>query len=99
VASSLWVCLLLPVVHASLGSIYPNFAAGNDPEKVSTSSMGMVTLIISSSIALVLALSLDRYMTGAMSISAVWGIHLFVSVLAVFILVGISRNFIGRYEF
>jgi hypothetical protein len=39
--------LILALSHVLLGAIIPNFSQGNDPEKVSTSGMGLLTLLVS----------------------------------------------------
>lgn len=42
-----FLILLLAFFHSMLGSISPNFESGNEPEKVSTSALGIVTLGLS----------------------------------------------------
>jgi hypothetical protein len=97
--SSLWMVLVLPVVHSFSGAIYPDFALGNDPEKVSTSSMGILTVIIGLGLALIFALGLYKYINGGLDIPGVVAIYIFATAVTVFITGLISTNFIRRYEF
>lgn len=60
---SVAVMLLLSVVHACLGAIAPNFAMGDEPEKVSTSGMGLLTLLVSILVTSVSGFVIWRIMT------------------------------------
>jgi hypothetical protein len=42
-----WTLIVLALVQVLLGAVLPDFREGNNPEKVSTSGVGIVTLIVS----------------------------------------------------
>lgn len=83
VFSSLCIFILLKV-QVLLGSILPNFSEGNDPEKVSTSMMGIVTLFVSIAAAFAMVYLLSGILKGNIVVYTKF-LFLLVAVVILFI--------------
>jgi hypothetical protein len=90
--------LLLSVAQIYLGAIAPNFASGQDPEKISTSGMGLLTLFISATVAAGAGGIIMNVLSGSIPlITAVSGI-LSVSLLLILIIQYTAGSIARRYE-
>ena len=99
VASSIWGIFLLAISHTLLGAIFPNFELGRDPEKVSTSAMGIITLIVSVIIVSVIVFTLYWFLKNAITIWSVISIFFAFSIVLSSLLFLVSNYSIKRYEF
>lgn len=90
--------LFLSGINSILGAIYPNFGLGYDPEKVSTGSMGIITLLLSFLATVGLSFLLYKVISGQLS-----GINALLSVIFSGIFVSsffyvIATNQLRRYH-
>jgi hypothetical protein len=90
--------LILAISHVLFGAVLPNFSQGNDPEKVSTSGMGLLVLLVSGLLVTLTAQLIQYMITGL-----VGGIFFVTTLLAdgaVFILLlwFLSRESMKRWE-
>jgi hypothetical protein len=98
VGVSIVFVLILALLQVLVGAILPNFSQGNDPEKVSTSGMGLLALLVSG-LLVTLTAQLIRYMM----LGYVGGIF-FIAILlvagTVFLLLlwALSRELMKRWE-
>lgn len=96
---SVLAVFLLSLSNGFLGTIAPNFPQGHDPEKVSTSTMGITTLIVSMIITGAVVYSIYQFL------SRIWPAHvaimiiLGIGLLIILSLAFLSRLFSKRYEF
>jgi len=90
--------LVLALTHALLGAILPNFLQGNDPEKISTSGMGLLVLLVSGILVAgasqLITYSTDSSTGGVRSIVMLAGIGIAI----VISLWSLSRKFTQRWE-
>lgn len=91
--------LFLSLVNGFLGTIAPNFPQGSDPEKVSTSTMGIATLIVSIIITAVLSFTIYQFLNGVWPANLAIMITLGIGILIILPLNALSSYFSKRYEF
>lgn len=99
IALSIWGIFLLTISQALLGAIFPNFELGRDPEKVSTGTMGIFTLIVSIFITTVMVSSLYLFFKSAITIVGVVVIVFALSLPLLSLLFFASSYSLKRYEF
>lgn len=92
------VIVLLSVTHACLGAIAPNFAMGDEPEKVSTSGMGLLTLFVSVLITSVSGFVIWRIMTLRPDAPLLTGASFVLWAAASALLWAASEHALSRYE-
>lgn len=97
--SSLWTVLVLITILVFLGAIRPNFAEGLNPEKVSTSFMGITALVITSVITSVFSLSLYKYLNGEINPATLISAQLLMGVIPMVLLYFMSLHAVNKYEF
>jgi hypothetical protein len=97
--SSFWTVLVLLITLTFLGAIHPNFSDGLNPERVSTSSMGIAALIVSTVITSVFSLSLYKYINGGISLTAVILSQLLMGIIPLGLFYMASVSAIKKYEF
>lgn len=96
---SFLVIIWLSLVNVLLGSIFPNFNQGADSEKVSTSGMGIITLIIVVIITIFTSKWLYQVMKGTMAFQkfifllVVFGLTILISLFS------LARYFLKDYQF
>ncbi len=96
---SLLSIVVLAAVQAVMGSICPNFKEGNSPERVSTSIMGIVTLLVSLLLAAIFALLAYLLVTGALAAPFVLLIGLEVGLFFVVLFWVLARSHLRRLAF
>lgn len=90
--------LILALTHVLLGAVLPNFSQGNDPEKVSTSGMGLLVLCISG-LLVALTVRLIPFMTQGNVWSMFYiGIIAAAGIVFLFLLWIIARTSMKRWE-
>ncbi len=96
---SLIMIIIITLLQAFLGLINPNFSESHSAEKISTSYMGLITLVITTTLALGVAAGLDQYLSGnAFGILTITG-SVIIGLVLVGILGAVSRSGLRRYEF
>ncbi len=98
ISISVMFILILALSHVLLGAVLPNFSQGNEPEKVSTSGMGLLVLLVSG-LLVTLAAQLIRYMIEGRA-GGIFSVTIFFAAGAVFLFLlwGLSREFMKRWE-
>lgn len=96
---NIWGILVLTITQALLGSIFPNFELGRDPEKVSTGTMGITTLIASIVITTIIAFTLYWFLKNTISAAGVVVIVFTFNVTLLSLLYLLSSYSLKRYEF
>ena len=91
--------VLLSFSNGFLGTIVPNFSQGHDPEKVSTSTMGIVALIVSIIITGVVGYIIYQFLSGIWSSHGTIIVILEIGLLVILSLSLFSQYFSRRYEF
>lgn len=99
IALSLIMVIVLALVNCLMGAINPNFSQGDDPEKVSTSSIGLVTLFVSAAQVAGLCLLLYLVLTGNLETLSAFGLAVTGSILVILLLYGIAYYFLSHYQF
>lgn len=82
-----------------LGMICPNFSQAKDPEKVSTGSMGLLTLFVSIAIGAIYTILLRQVLSGTLDWITAMGTAIIWSILILSIIFYISRRSINHYRF
>lgn len=95
---SIWTIGLLALLHATAGMINPNFADGADPERVSTSVMGMVALGSSMLIIGVVCLGVYTFLRSGVMPAYFWIAFVLLSMMPFFLLTR-ARESVSDYEF
>jgi len=91
--------VLLTFINVFLGSILPNFKQGDDPEKVSTSGMGLLSFFSSVATTCFISWYLYAVLRNAISIETVF-ISLFTIGLLIFTaFFFLATYFLGKYAF
>lgn len=91
--------VILAVSQAILGSIFPNFSASKDPEKVSTSGMGLFTLTVSFLIGFSFIRGIDGIIVKSVSVGKILAILLLFYSIFLIILYKTAVKFMRQYEF
>ena len=89
--------IILAKVHTFLGAIFPNFAQGQDPEKISTSGMGFFTLFFSSLIAASSTFALYNYLTAKDFFTTIY--FIFFSLSSSFLIYLFAKAAMKKYQF
>lgn len=98
VVVSVWSIVLLTLMHASLGAVWPNFASGDDADRVSTSPMGFVTLFASVGLSIAVSAAVHTWLAGSMPLMALFG-GMSVLTLVIMFLYPLARLSSANYEF
>lgn len=77
---TIYSIVLLALAQGFLGTIYPNFAEGQSPERVSTSVMGIVSLLVSMAIITLMTFGVYFYIKHVFSI---WYVMSFATAIGV----------------
>ena len=88
----------LAVSLVLIGAIAPNFREGNDPEKVSTSGMGLVALAVASLLTAGVCDLFLKHFNGALAASFVF-LSAAIFVLLLLVLSVAARASVGKYQF
>lgn len=91
--------IFLTLVNVLLGSIYPNFSNGNDPEKTSTSLMGLVTLFVSLILILFFSYLVYWYITKSLTILVVISLTVVTGLLVFLLLFYLAKLSLKKYAF
>jgi ABC-type transport system involved in multi-copper enzyme maturation permease subunit len=97
--SSFWTITLLIIIQAFMGMIFPNFAEGSNPEKVSTSSMGIASLVVSTTMTVVFAFGIYGYINNAVNLTSVWITQTVFTVFIFLTLYPAAKNSMKNLEF
>jgi len=98
-AISAFSVLLLAFSNGFLGTIAPNFPQGGDPEKVSTSTMGIATLVASITITAILGYTIYQFLNGVWPANLAIMITFGIGILTILSLNSLSSYFSKQYEF
>lgn len=90
--------LTLALSQVLVGAILPNFSQGNDPEKVSTSGMGLLVLIVSGLLGTVTAQFIRSMMLGYVGGMFLITILLVIGTALLLLLWALSRELMKRWE-
>jgi len=91
--------LTIALANVLFGTIFPNFSQGKDPEKVSTSGMGIVTLFFSFLVIIFSGYLILELQKGLISICMLYLFHLFFIVVTIASLYLISVTNMKKYQF
>jgi hypothetical protein len=94
-----WVIMTLSWLHVLLGAVYPDFREGNDPEKVSTSGMGIISLIISIIVIINGGYILNLVLSGAENYPQLYAGFVLMNIAVVAILYLIAHKSIRNHQF
>ncbi len=90
---------MLVAMHTLMGAISPNFADGDSPERVSTSSMGMAALVVTTAFELLSAYGIYSYINHSWSFERVLIMPAAAGGCILLTLVLIFRQTLGKYQF
>lgn len=96
---SLLCMFWLTIYQSLLGAINPNFAQGNDPDKTSTSGMGLVTLIISAALVTTTSLLVEQIFTREIAPSTAITSLVIGGGLCAVLLWAMTKKAMQRYQF
>lgn len=99
IINSIIAVVILTLVHGLMGAISPNFDLGRDPEKVSTGSMGILTLLVSFFVIALTEFLLYVFMKGMIGVLGMEIIIASLNILLLIALLGTARSFLRHYEF
>ena len=89
--------IILAKAQTFLGAIFPNFAQGEDPEKISTSGMGVFALFFSSIIAAHSTLALYNYLAHQDFFSTLY--FIFFGLLSTSLISLLAKEAVKKYQF
>lgn len=89
----------LAATHVLLGTISPNFSQADDPEKISTSAMGVVTLVISMLLTVFTSYLLYSVLKATLSTPVVFFEIILFALFMLAILYTLSTTMMKKYEF
>lgn len=89
----------LAVIHVLLGAIFPNFSQADDPEKISTSTMGIITLAVSFFLTAFTSYLLYGVLKVTLSTLIVFFEIIFFALFALVVLYTLSTTIMRKYEF
>ncbi len=95
---SFFLVFIISLSQGFLGLIRPNFQESNSAEKISTSLMGIVTLIITSSLTIIMASGVYFYLAGNILGNILILLSIILSVCILFVLGVTSRLEIDKYR-
>lgn len=99
VVFSLSGIVILTLFQGILGAIKPKFSLGDDKEKVSTSSMGIATLMISIFFIVFLTYGLHGVLSGKTDLYYSLGLSLIIGSIFLFLLLFIFKKSVSHYEY
>lgn len=95
---STFAIILLALVQGFLGAVYPNFLQGDNPERVSTSMMGIMTLFLSSGIIALVAYCLHSILQNGDSMQLIMSFLLSFAICVIATLFLYTRYTVSRYR-
>lgn len=98
VSLTIIVLLFVSLVQVLMGAILPNFSQGNDPEKVSTSGMGILTLFLCGILAFIAGLSIEHLMKSEVSGMVYYALILGSGMTTLFVLWFAANQSMKRWE-
>lgn len=96
---SLLCMFWLTIYQSLLGAINPNFAQGNDPDKTSTSGMGLLTLVISAALVTITSLLVEQIFTRTIAPSVAITSLVIGGGLGSALLWALAKKAMQRYQF
>lgn len=94
-----WTITLLTLGHGLIGSIRPQFSLSHDPEKVSTSIMGLVALFYSLALTITVGWGVSKILNNLRTPNQIIGPGIFSSIALLMFLFLLARFFLKKYEF
>lgn len=99
VSLSLWLLLVITLLNIFLGTIQPDFDHVDDPDKVSTSTSGLLSVCLTALIGGTTIIATYLFLTGVFSLATVLLITSFFSLVPLLILSIASRFNLDHYQF
>ena len=96
--ASIMIIFFLSLFQTFLGAIAPNFSLGHDPEKVSTSGMGILTLGLSVAVTAEACMLVSMMITGRISQFLMTGVLFAVGIFLTVLLWLTAGKAMQRYE-
>lgn len=98
ISASIMALVTLSIAHAYLGSIFPAFELGEEPEKVSTTTMGIATLAVSFFIGGFITFVLYAAINGMISTQTAYLVTFAFAVVTLLNLKFLSRLSVASYK-
>lgn len=94
-----WTILIVSFVQSLSGAIFPNFEVADEPEKISTSTMGILALFLSGLVVFLAGFVINAFLKGIFGKEVVFTAALILVLILLTVLFLISRYSLRRYQF
>lgn len=99
IGMSIILVIVLTCINVFLGAVSPNFSLACDPEKVSTSFMGLFTFLISATICVGASMILGKMLSGTYSTAFGLMVSASAGIILLLLLYAIAKRSLSYYDF